>query len=104
MAGGAVDLDKMASKSTERNQQPQGPQIARNPLALMTPPCGRRPYGDILTTKRRLEIEALTRELFERYRRYVGNLCGEEMSPRACLPVQVDWIIFKALKDPASPN
>ncbi|MGC1677364.1 MAG: vitamin B12-dependent ribonucleotide reductase [Candidatus Binataceae bacterium] len=34
MAGGAVDLDKMASKSTERNQQPQGPQIARNPLAL----------------------------------------------------------------------
>jgi Zn-dependent peptidase ImmA (M78 family) len=54
----------------------------------------------ILTTKRRLEIEALTRELFERYHRYVGNLCGEEMSPRACLPVQVDVIISKLLKIP----
>src|SRR5487761_228095 len=30
MAGGAIDLDKMASKATERNQQP----AARNPLAL----------------------------------------------------------------------
>ncbi|MGC1343274.1 MAG: hypothetical protein WA854_13160, partial [Candidatus Binataceae bacterium] len=34
MAGGAVDLDKMGNKATERNQQPQGQQIARNPLAL----------------------------------------------------------------------
>jgi hypothetical protein len=31
MAGGAVDLDKMASKSTERNQQPK----ECDPLALI---------------------------------------------------------------------
>src|SRR5487761_397468 len=38
MAGGAVDLDKMASKATERNQQPKelSKELSkeRNPLAL----------------------------------------------------------------------
>jgi ribonucleoside-diphosphate reductase alpha chain len=49
MAGGAVDLDKMASKSTERNQQPQGQHIGRNPLALerfFTKP-GIDPMGEV---------------------------------------------------------
>jgi hypothetical protein len=52
----------------------------------------------LLTPQRRQQIENRARIAFEGYRHLVEDLCGEEIGPRAVLPVQTGLIISKLYK------
>ncbi len=54
----------------------------------------------VLSSKRESEIQSSVRALFEQYQRFVGDLCGEEVGPRAVVPVNTRLIASKLLHLP----